>query len=344
MSRQRRLGDNMKKATNSPLVSIIVPIYNVSEWLPRCLDSIKAQSYDNLEILLVNDGSTDDSKAICEKYAKADKRFVLINKKNGGVSSARNAGVNAATGSLITFIDPDDYVTDDYVAFLFKTISSPEADISSCGYTVHYPDTGAKLQCYSDEKYSLDTKTALVDLLYDKHPGFGVALWGKMFRAELFEGIRFPEGKLFEDTAVIFSLVGKAKKINLNLKSKYNYIVRNDSITKYEFDEKKLDMLEATDIACAFVEATYPELKKATKARRVFAHLSTLSQAANSKERPKKEILKELISFVRKNGGSVVFNRNTPKRNKVGVFMAFPGFGFYSFWWNLYSKRTGRKK
>ncbi|MBR6961544.1 glycosyltransferase family 2 protein [Candidatus Saccharibacteria bacterium] len=330
-------------ASKEPLISIIVPIYNVAEYLPRCLDSILTQTYSKFEVLLVNDGSTDDSKTICGEYVKKDRRFILINKKNGGVSSARNAGLEKSSGEYITFIDPDDYADEDYLETLLKTLRKFNSDVAACGHITRYGASDTTLSSACGKSFCLSAHDAVEAMLYETYDGLGVSLWAKIFSKALFDGICFPEGSIFEDTAIVFELVGSAHKVGANLISKYNYMMRDDSITNRSFDKSKLDMIDATEYACRSAAKKFPDLKRAAKCRMVYAYLSTLSQASKSAKKPDKKITKKLIRYIRKHGFLILLNKRVKARNKIGVLSSLFGFGFYSFIWRLYSTITGRK-
>ena len=330
-------------ASKEPLISIVVPIYNVAEYLPRCLDSILAQTYKNFEVILVNDGSTDKSKQICQDYSRKDKRFILINKKNGGVSSARNTGIDRAKGDYVTFVDPDDYADDDYLEVLFRTMKRHGADISACGHITRYEASGATISSACGKQRVLTPEEAIRAMLYETYDGLGVSLWAKLFSKNVFDGVRFPEGRIFEDTAIVFELIGAAKSISTDLHSKYNYMMRSDSITNCDFDKSKLDMLDATKYACEKAVEQFPSLRQAAKSRMVYAYLSTLSQASKSTIRPGKKTTKALIKYVRRYGLPLLFNKNVKSRNKIGIITTLFGFRFYCFSWGVYSKVTGRK-
>ena len=329
--------------SKQPLVSIVVPIYNVAPYLPRCLDSILSQTYKNFEAILVNDGSTDDSRKICEEYARKDKRLILTNKKNGGLSSARNAGIEKASGSYITFVDSDDYIDDDYVSTLLETATKYGSDISACGHITRYERSSATIHSACNRDFSLSPEEAIKAILYETYSGLGVSAWAKLYSTKLFNNVRFPEGALYEDTAVIFELVSLANKVGANLIGKYNYIMRDNSIVNERFTNKKLELISSTESGCNKVLPKYPKLKRAVNCRIVYAYLSTLSQASKSSTKPPKSITKKLISYIRRHGLPLLFNANVKTRNKIGVLSSLFGFRFYTFSWKMYSKMTGRK-
>lgn len=213
------------------LISIIVPIYNVKDYLDRCIESIINQTYNKLEIILVNDGSTDGCKEICEKYKKNDDRIIIINKLNGGLSSARNAALDIMKGKYICFIDSDDWVDSEYVETLYKNITKYNTKICSYGK-----------EKINNNIISKDRALYLY-LKYNKY--YNEAVWHHIFDASLFEKKRFLEGKIHEDTYISYQLLEMVDKISYITYSGYHVIKRNDSITRSKFGDKNYDSVDA---------------------------------------------------------------------------------------------------
>jgi glycosyltransferase involved in cell wall biosynthesis len=195
------------------LISVIVPIYNMASYLEKCLDSIVSQSYQHLEIILVDDGSKDGSGEICDRYAAKDNRIKVIHRKNGGVSAARNSGLNIATGEYLGFVDSDDWIEGDMYQFLIENLTFDKFELpndKSCTYRV------------------LERAEALELLLQDRL--IQSYFWCKLFKRDLFNGLRMPEGKTFEDTFTHHLIFEKAQRIVLHNFPKYHYVQRSDSI------------------------------------------------------------------------------------------------------------------
>ena len=210
----------------SPLISIIVPVYKVEKYLCKCLDSILAQTYTNLEIILVDDGSPDRSGVICDEYAVKDDRVTVIHQKNKGLSGARNSALDVATGDYIGFVDSDDWIEHDMYEYLLTNAINFDADISFCGRIEEYPTRAVgKSWPYTEV---METHEALKNLLEDKILHNGV--WDKLWKRELFESIRFPEGMTFEDMAVVHLLFINARRVVLLPEQKYHYLQREGSI------------------------------------------------------------------------------------------------------------------
>lgn len=219
-----------KKLDMNDLVSIIVPIYKVEPYLRRCLDSIVNQTYTNLEIILVDDGSPDGCPQICDEYAAKDKRIVVIHKENGGLSDARNAGLDICKGEYVSFVDSDDWIAYSFVESLLQVINQSKAEIgvtsfirTSNSFTAEIkPETKPNIE-------ELNPQHSVKKLWSDEYIIF-VTSWGKIYKKSLFSNIRFPKGKLHEDEYTTYKLLYKASKtIFLNIPL-YFYFQRNDSI------------------------------------------------------------------------------------------------------------------
>lgn len=233
------------------LISVIIPVYNVANFLKYSIESIIKQTYENLEIIIVNDGSTDGSKEICEEYAKKDNRIKLINQKNQGLSVARNAGLNIATGKYVGFIDSDDIVSTEFYNCLYKLLKETNSDISEC----------ASVQISEEDLFSGKTKFNNIDNLdfittnslgalnrinnEDTYIiGKSVVVWNKLYKMELFEDIRFPAGKRYEDDLTTYKLFNKIHKLVSTERVLYNYVQRKNSIMHQEFSIKRLEAIE----------------------------------------------------------------------------------------------------
>lgn len=225
------------------MLSIIIPIYNVEKYLTKCIESVINQTYKNLEIILVNDGSTDNSKDIINKYSLIDSRIKIINKKNGGLSDARNVGIEIAKGDYIAFLDSDDWIELNMYEKLYSYIKQENADIVQCSYQEVYNEE-VNNQKIKEEIKLISGKDSLYNLYGENH-GKTVVVWNKIYKRELFNDIRFPKGKYHEDELTTYKLLYKANKIvDLNLPLVY-YRQRDGSIMNSKFNIKRLDALEA---------------------------------------------------------------------------------------------------
>lgn len=218
-----------------PLLSIIVPIYNVEQYLDRCIQSILNQTYQNLEIILVDDGATDCSGAIADSYAAKDKRIKVFHKENGGLSDARNYGLEHVTGDYILFIDSDDFIVNIMCERLITVASSNNADIVSCNYYIYRGDDDNSIHTMSvqDDKRTFTGMDMLRYYLLKTEPFDLNVVWNKIFKLDLFNGVepvRFPKGRVQEDNFTIFRLFLNANSIVTVNEPLYYYVQRAGSI------------------------------------------------------------------------------------------------------------------
>lgn len=266
-------------------VSVIVPIYMVEPYLKRAVDSIRNQTYQNLEIILVDDGSKDQCGRICDDYAKADNRIVVIHKENGGLSDARNAGLDIARGEYIMFVDSDDYIAPDCVETLLGCLKEHDADVSMCSYAVtdstefdesifaagrnnekekkQSKEWKIKTDNHKSDGHEYDGSVEICDRrkllsnLYDanhRDATYFIVSWNKIYKASLWDGIRFPKGKIHEDEATTYKIYDRAKKGIYLHKPLYGYYTAPDSITRARFNIKRLQWMDALDDRIAYFE------------------------------------------------------------------------------------------
>ena len=244
----------------SPRISVIVPVYNVAAWLPRCVDSILAQTCENLEILLVDDGSADDSGRICDAYAEKDPRIRVIHKENGGLSSARNAGLDLASGEYIGFVDSDDWIEPEMYAEMLARMEKYDAQLVCAGRCDVDGGTGEKTRGLCPEREECISGEELAGRIF---------LWDhcdssacdKLYRRELFDGIRSPEGKTCEDIPVTYRLALKARRAVLCDRPFYNYFHRSGSISKGAgITEKTFHYSQHTAVILEDIRKNHPKL------------------------------------------------------------------------------------
>lgn len=309
----------MKKASN-PLISVIVPVYNVEKYLARCLDSIIKQTYKNLEIIVVDDGSTDGSGKLCDEYAKKDERIKVFHKKNGGLSDARNYGIERANGEYFSFVDSDDWVETKYIEVLYEGLRDSSCNISMVKHFIDYPnktiDTG------TGNKIKLTPHDCFDRMLYQED--VDVSAWAKLYSKSLFKNISFPKGRLFEDSATTYKLIDKSNAIYLNSVSLYHYVIRKESITNKAFSRKDFDIIKSTSEMAEYVVDKYPDLVNGCNSRMMYAHLSAFRKYAISKNRKKfHEDGTEIFDYIRKNRKKVLKDKRIPNRDRWALRLAF---------------------
>lgn len=232
---------------NDATVSVIVPVYNARDYLTACIESILAQTYDRLQVILVDDGSTDGSGAICDELAARDTRVLTIHQPNGGIGAAQNAGLDAASGSLITFCDNDDLMAPSMIARLVQVLQDADADMSCCRWiSVGASDAGARLaalgsspapvgrvEVFADPAAAYQTVFSAFLRRVGRHElrYFSEANWGKLYRARMFEGVRFPEGRYAQDVAVAMPLYLRMRRVASCSDALYLWLQRGDSVS-----------------------------------------------------------------------------------------------------------------
>lgn len=305
-------------------ISIIVPVYNVEDFLYKCVSSIMNQTYKNLEIILVNDGSTDGSLIICNELKVSDSRIKVINKFNGGLSSARNAGLEIATGELISFIDSDDWIEPDFIELLYNGIVIYDADIS----VVHF----TRVRDFNKIEFSTTTQNSW--LVFDRFHAMetlfsnnliGYSAVNKLYKRYLFTEIRYPEGRIMEDKGTTYKLVHKVNKVVVNKSPKYHYYLRMNSIIRSKFNSKYFDSIMIHEEIIEFIDKVYPQLRNIVRARYVHESIRLLLMMIRSNYNNKEEFEK-CIDIVSSNKAYVLKERNVKFTVKILaiLFSIFP--------------------
>ncbi len=224
------------------LISIIVPVYNADKYLDKCVTSLMTQTYSNLEIILVDDGSTDNSARICELLAKKDTRIVVIHQKNSGVSAARNTGIKNARGEYLAFVDGDDYISPYMIEHLYARIMQDQADVAVCGYK-RVDEKGHELSTAMIPD-SVVSGAEAIRMHYSHTAGIMMIPVNKIYQRRLFDHIRFPEGKRHEDEAVFYLILDICEKVSLLAEPLYYYVQHENSFMR-SYSVEHLDVIEA---------------------------------------------------------------------------------------------------
>lgn len=284
---------------NLPLISIIVPIYRVEAYLERCVTSIQQQSYEKIEILLIDDGSDDDCGEMCDIIANNDKRVRVFHQSNKGLSAARNVGIENSNGEYLIFIDSDDYINHDMIKRLYIAIEKYDADIAMCGFDMVYEDGRIEKTVFNSKHrvQLLSGKDATKRLMQNLEPTMIVA-WNKLVKSSVWNTMRFPEGKQHEDDFTTYRLFYEAERIVIINEQLYHYFQRANSIIGSGFSEKSLHKIEAYIEARKYFRSKDKQLfQRATNIVLIMNKRCCL-EAKNSAHVNKNEILKAL----RKNG------------------------------------------
>mgnify|MGYP002511005302 CR=1 FL=1 len=285
----------MEKFLEEDKISVIVPVYNVERYLGQCVDSILRQTYRNLEIILVDDGSPDNSPEICDKYEKKDNRIKVLHKKNGGLASARNAGMDIATGKYIGFVDSDDMIAEDMYEVLYKNIIRSNAEIAVCYKT----DILENIQIGEGIVEELNKTQALKKMVLGIE--FGSHACDKLFKKKvLVSGVRFPEGKTYEDLYTIYQWINNSNRIILCKSNKYYYRPNLESITSAAFSKSNMNLIYGLENLGDFFKKNYGALVKYQKMALAKSSSALLRKMITSNSYDV-QYISYLIKIIRKN-------------------------------------------
>ena len=314
---------------SEPMISVIIPIYRVEKYLSKCLDSVLNQTYKNLEIILVDDGSPDHCGAICDEYAKKDHRIHVIHQENRGVSMARNVGLSAATGEWIGWVDPDDWIAPDMFAYLLEYARETQAEIAVCGRAEVYPDRIVNHAW--DRVFKLDTEQAVRFLL--QHEQMQNYLWDKLWKRELFDHLQFWERRSFEDIALMHRLFERAKRVVCLPEVKYFYLQHEKSIVGDQSLPNKLNYYAAAQLRLKDMQERWPQFSELLEAQCVASAVGVWFvywKSPRSVRKALRPTLREIADFAAKHGDSA------QKYMKLGitgriVLKVIP----YPTWWGF---------
>lgn len=327
--------------TDAPLISVIVPVYNVAKILERCVNSIRDQTYQNLEIILVDDGSTDLSGKFCDAFAKLDSRIKVFHQANQGLSAARNTALDHARGRYITFVDSDDAVQPDLVAYLYELILREQAQVSICSFVEVFPDHRRPfISPAGPDVQTFGRPAALQAMLLEQ--GFTMSAWGKLYAAELFRSVRYPVGKLYEDVGTTYKLILNSQKVVFGHRLLYDYYQNPESITKQSFSFRKLDLIDLTDQMCDAILAELPQLADVTRLRRAHARFSVLRQMTNPPRDQRSDFLRtrrQIIRYLRGHRQDVLANPLATRRDRLAMQSLLCGWPVFRLAWRLYQCR-----
>lgn len=318
-----------------PKVSIIVPVYNVEKHLKNCVNSLLNQTYKDIEIILVDDGSTDSCGLICDKFKEKDERIKVIHQENLGVSVARNNGIKEASGEYLSFVDSDDIVYSDYISYLFGLLNdNPNCEIAACGHLVVRGEKKTPNSLFTGVKI-LNRKEAFFEVLY--HGILDISPWGKLYKKEVFDFVSFPVGIRYEDTYIFGDVLTAVNNVIFGGECKYEYIQHENSFVGSGFSPVRLSYIPAAEHLCETALACDQSLKTACIRRRTHAILSTLRYMEDCGEEFK-QTRKDLKQQVLKNAKILLLDKNTPKRDKIAILSLMLGFTFFFACWKFYGK------
>nr|WP_083241780.1 glycosyltransferase family 2 protein [Enterococcus plantarum] len=300
-----------------PEISIIVPVYNVEKYLDKCVNSILNQTFQDFELILVDDGSPDNCGQMCDDYAEIDQRVIVIHQKNGGLSAARNAGIEIAKGRYLGFVDSDDYIAEDMYELLYTNLKNEKADLATVGFLDIY---AGKEPVVKERKYLVTDMVGAAKIMFEGKLST-ISATNKLYKREIFKHIRYPVGMITEDAAVILDVLEETSKVVIDTSQKYYYYHRENSISSNHFTMKDLDMIKAWEENESRVLEKYPELVNVAHTRVCWAYFTVLDKMMNSGELgiEEKKTQKEIIQFLRKNFMFVLKNHYFTKPRKLSM-------------------------
>lgn len=330
----------MVQNSPNPLISVIVTVYNMEACLAACVESVLAQSYPCFELLLIDDGSADNSAAMCDAWAAADGRVRVIHQQNMGLSGARNTGVAEAKGEYLTFIDADDIVMPAYLEVLLHLCRRYDVSLAACNHTIVRGSHRQARFAAGEADRVLSAKEALENVLYQQLPD--VSCWGKLYYRDLIVAMAYPTGKIYEDTHAFAPIMLKAGKIAFTPQPLYDYIMRGDSLSHGAFSPVRYQYIEAVDHMTGAIENAYPELKGGCICRHAFALLSVRRYFVDCTPelRPQRNRLEKEI---RKYTPRLLLDRRVPMRDKIGAAALLLGSRMYDRLWKFYEARRSAK-
>lgn len=301
-----------------PLISVIVPVYKVEAYLSQCIRSITEQTYQNLEIILVDDGSPDQSGAICDAWAEKDSRIRVIHKENNGAGAARNTGLDVATGELLAFVDSDDYIAPDMYAHLYELMRCG-ADIAECGFVETNGDNVAFGG--ADETCQVVTpEEAMRGNIRDTV--FRQLIWNKLYRRELTEGVRFPVGQKIDDEFYTYQLLGKAKQLVRSERICYAYRQQENSVMHERFSIKRVEGLRAKQQRLCYLKLYMPQLEAEAREELLFSCLYAMQASLRSLEGAQLQKAKDMIRSAAKDAIPVPFREGRSRLRSVLLKLA----------------------
>lgn len=311
--------DNLKERD---LVSVIIPVYNSKEYLGKCLNSILEQTYRNIEIILVDDGSTDESGKLCDEYQRKDKRVSVFHQKNQGQGAARNYGLSKANGKYIAYVDSDDFLQINYIEKLHFLLKQYNADIACCDFVVsnksfkkNINETIGYLQEYTSEQ-------ALQNLLYQRE--LTNSPWCKIVDSQIAKKELFPTGIGYEDMAVTYKWFASARKIIYVPDKLYFYRQVPNSTMHMPFTDKKIDRIRVVNEMRTFINKEFPCLQSAMNTRVFLANIQTLMWLPFDKEY--KDIFVQIKSQIKEVRRSVIYDKQAKKSHRIMALVSYFGF------------------
>ena len=316
------------------LISIIVPVYNVEKYLNRCIDSIINQTYKNIEIILVDDGSTDDSGKICDEYLIKEPRVKVLHKSNGGLSSARNAGIDICKGRYIGFVDSDDWIESTMYEILYKKMIYFDADIIDCGYWKEYVNISSKI---SSDKEIVYCGKNLVEACYLSKVS-KPEVWCKLYKRYIFDSVKFPLNKYYEDAFIFIPTLTLIKKIVIIPSCLYHYRQRKSAITKNIFNDKHLDVIELHENEYQYIKKHMPNCIEQNRVYKILGIKELLFKLLNANK--KIGSVKNLQEEIKKNFFFILKTNKLKFKEKISLILIIINLDLFFNFTRIKRERT----
>ncbi len=323
------------------LISVIVPVYNSEKYLNRCVDSILAQTFTDLEVILADDGSTDGSGEICDAYADMDDRVVVLHKANGGLSDARNAGLDIASGDYIGFVDSDDYIEPDMYERLYNVLTEHGADISVCSRHMEYEPEGRSVS-WAKEKSLMDLTAEQAMKMMISNSDFNVAVWDKLYKAELFSDIRFPVGKLYEDNYVTVQVFHKSSLISYLPVPLYHYVQRPESLMNVDTVDSIKDAVDAKRFIRDFADEYNPTVLESADIWLTVEYAASLNRCLKNGFSVSPELKDALKASARRDWPRCLTDKTIDSKAKVQITLLRLDLNLYCTIFALWKRVTGK--
>lgn len=316
-----------------PLISVIVPAYNVEKFIGKCIDSILRQSFKDFEVLLIDDGAKDSTPEICDACAKKDSRIRVYHKENGGLSDARNYGIDRMQGKYVTFIDSDDYVDSGYFEYLYGLITQEEdIQIAICGKKSVREDENASPD--PETFHEIITGERAVQKMLCGH-GSGHSAWGKLYSADLWKTVRYPKGKIYEDYATTYRVMALVDKAAWGNAAMYFYVQHIESIMHQKCSRRSLSLVDIADEETEFIVKKWPALKQEALARKVTSELKCLQNILNAKNEEFDDYKQKIVEDVRRHKGELLASKKVALKTKIKIIALLLGERTFGFIYNL---------
>lgn len=300
-----------------PTISVIVPVYNVQEYLERCLKSIQFQTFSDFECIMIDDGSTDDCPKICDEWSKKDTRFIAIHKQNGGQSSARNVGLKMAKGEILSFVDSDDWISPFMFEDLLKILEKTHCDIVTSGYILAYEENAKLKRKYSYKILNKNNALKRFLRLANSNRINDYPLWNKLYRNNVFENITFPENIIYEDLTVSTECILNAKTVAVTKSQYYCYFQKSQSTTRSPLTKRNLDIFSQAkkiENLVAPLGKKYRRLSKNISTKAYFSLLAKICNGDYDKSIYDENFIKKSIQVLKKNYFQMMISTMSIKR------------------------------